>query len=117
MLIIAAWMEGYFTLGLMGLAYLLACALAEAGMWLWNRLHQGRRACAWCRKDMGPAPELARGQVTHGICPACMAAQIATDVSTGDPLEKVGAERRGLIEVGTRPGVRAGSRSSISLQR
>jgi hypothetical protein len=35
----------------------------------------GRRVCAWCvpPRDMGPAPLLAAGRVTHGICEACAA--------------------------------------------
>jgi hypothetical protein len=37
----------------------------------------GRRVCAWCtpQRDMGPAPELAPGKITHGICPDCFAVQ------------------------------------------
>lgn len=31
----------------------------------------GRRVCAWCEQDQGPAPELPAGQLTHGICPSC----------------------------------------------
>lgn len=39
----------------------------------------GRKVCAWCKpaRDLGPAHGLARGQITHGICPTCMAAMIA----------------------------------------
>ena len=29
---------------------------------------QGRRVCAWCKKDMGPADT---EQDTHGICEDC----------------------------------------------
>ena len=33
----------------------------------------GRRICAWCvpHRDLGPAPSLAAGQITHGICEEC----------------------------------------------
>jgi hypothetical protein len=36
----------------------------------------GRRVCAFCEppRDMGPAPGLAFGDVTHGICAACATA-------------------------------------------
>jgi len=36
----------------------------------------GRRVCAFCvpPRDMGPAPRLAFGDVTHGICAACASA-------------------------------------------
>lgn len=39
----------------------------------------GRVVCGWCKpvRDMGPAVGLARGKVTHGICPTCSAAMIA----------------------------------------
>lgn len=39
----------------------------------------GRRVCAWCtpQRDLGPAPELAVGKITHGICEQCLAAQLA----------------------------------------
>ena len=30
-----------------------------------------RIMCAWCRKDMGPAPKLEGGLVPHSICPDC----------------------------------------------
>ena len=35
-------------------------------------LPMGRRVCAWCSMDMGPAPVMGCG-VTHGICHACHA--------------------------------------------
>ena len=31
----------------------------------------GKIVCAWCQKDVRPAPELKTGEVSHGICPAC----------------------------------------------
>lgn len=33
----------------------------------------GRRVCAWCKpqRDLGPAPKLPVGAVTHGMCPEC----------------------------------------------
>ena len=34
----------------------------------------GRRICAWCEKDMGPAPTEFD---THGICPECYAREMA----------------------------------------
>lgn len=37
----------------------------------------GLRICAWCSEGMGEAPGLEPGQVTHGICPACMVCQVA----------------------------------------
>lgn len=33
----------------------------------------GLRVCAWCEKVMGPAVDLLPGEVTHGICPVCVA--------------------------------------------
>ena len=38
----------------------------------------GGRVCAWCCRDLGPAPALPAGKVTHGICPACFAEQMAS---------------------------------------
>lgn len=36
----------------------------------WKKdLDEGRRVCAWCKKDMGEAPGLSGD--THGVCPAC----------------------------------------------
>ena len=32
-------------------------------------IDEGRRICAWCKKDMGDAPGTSGD--THGICPAC----------------------------------------------
>ena len=46
----------------------------------------GRRVCAFCEppRDMGPAPGLAFGDVTHGICAACAAAHFGfTGTFTG----------------------------------
>lgn len=37
----------------------------------------GRRVCAWCAEDLGVAPGLAAGEVTHGICAACQARVMA----------------------------------------
>lgn len=37
---------------------------AEAGK-------HGRNECAWCKKDMGVCFGIARGMVSHGICPTC----------------------------------------------
>lgn len=31
----------------------------------------GRRVCAWCGRDLGAAPGLPDGDVTHGMCTAC----------------------------------------------
>ena len=32
----------------------------------------GRKICSWCGGgDMGPAPGIAPGCITHGICPEC----------------------------------------------
>ena len=31
----------------------------------------GRFACAWCRGDLGLAPDLDAGLISHGICPRC----------------------------------------------
>ena len=47
----------------------------------------GRRVCAFCvpPRDMGPAPRLAFGDVTHGICPACALAHFGfSDKLAGD---------------------------------
>jgi len=30
-----------------------------------------RIMCAWCHKEMGPAPKLEGGLVSHSICPDC----------------------------------------------
>jgi hypothetical protein len=38
-------------------------AAAEAGC--------GAQVCSWCRQFFGLARELAEGQLTHGVCPAC----------------------------------------------
>lgn len=50
----------------------------------------GRRVCAWCepQRDLGPAPDVPAGRVTHGICPACLAVEKA---------------RIGLVEVRQHP--------------
>ena len=31
----------------------------------------GRRVCSWCEADIGPAPWLPEGQITHGACAPC----------------------------------------------
>ncbi len=33
----------------------------------------GRRVCAWCKppREIGTAPELPAGAVTHGMCATC----------------------------------------------
>jgi len=31
----------------------------------------GTRVCAWCQAALGPAPDLAPGLISHGICPQC----------------------------------------------
>lgn len=38
----------------------------------------GRRVCAWCvpMRDLGPAPDLAAGETTHGICEECARALV-----------------------------------------
>lgn len=36
----------------------------------------GRRECAWCGKDLGPAPGINEGEVTHGICTVCVAKEM-----------------------------------------
>ena len=36
-------------------------------------LAEGRRICAWCKKDMG---EYAGNGDTHGICPDCFKKQL-----------------------------------------
>jgi hypothetical protein len=33
----------------------------------------GKRVCAWCGKVLGDAPGLKKGEVTHSICPSCLA--------------------------------------------
>ena len=47
----------------------------------------GRRVCAHCvpMRDMGPAPGLPAGAVTHGICAACL------ERDFGDVLRSPGA--------------------------
>ncbi len=44
-----------------------------------SRPECGRRVCAWCQpqRDLGPAPGLAAGKVTHGVCPECFERQMA----------------------------------------
>ena len=34
----------------------------------------GRRICAWCGKDLGPA---AQSSDTHGVCSVCLKEQLA----------------------------------------
>lgn len=46
-----------------------------------------RRVCAWCDKDMGPAPE-AFGQDTHGICLGCEALYFPEKSSTRPSAEE-----------------------------
>ena len=44
---------------------------------------EGRRVCAWHPGgpvDIGPAPDLEEGQVTHGMCPPC-ARRVALEVA------------------------------------
>ena len=33
----------------------------------------GRRICSYCKIDLGPAPGLEPGELTHGACPECYA--------------------------------------------
>jgi hypothetical protein len=37
----------------------------------------GRRRCAWCGADQGPAPALREGETTHGCCEGCKRALLA----------------------------------------
>ena len=37
----------------------------------------GRFACAWCRGDLGPAPDLGAGLISHGICQGCKGIALA----------------------------------------
>jgi hypothetical protein len=39
----------------------------------------GRVVCAWCvpMRDLGPAPGLAAGLTTHGICGGCLDGELA----------------------------------------
>jgi hypothetical protein len=52
----------------------------------------GRVVCAWCvpMRDLRPAPELPAGKITHGICPACFAAQM-TEVAAAHQETNCGA--------------------------
>lgn len=36
----------------------------------------GKRVCAWCKEDMGDAPDLPGGQVMHGACKRCLTIQL-----------------------------------------
>ena len=38
-----------------------------------NPLECGRRVCSYCKIDLGPAPGLEPGELTHGACPECYA--------------------------------------------
>lgn len=76
---LATWVDGFATLGMLGLAYFLAsvisAGLVMAGAAL-RRLRQprcGRRICAWCKHDLGAAKDIPAGAVTHGLCPQCLA--------------------------------------------
>ena len=52
-----------------------------ARLWTaWECLRCGRRVCAWCKRDLGPAPTLKAGEVTHGICPKCRETHFPEDV-------------------------------------
>lgn len=89
--ILATWSDGFFTLGMMAVAYGAACAIAEiltrAARWIFC----GRRACSWCKTDLGRAPGIRHGSVTHTICPTCKAAMLGDLNLTGNP-KKPGEE-------------------------
>lgn len=53
------------------IAWFAGCYAFFTARTLWRNSHCGRRVCAWCKKDMGCARALKRGQVTHGICSSC----------------------------------------------
>lgn len=88
--ILATWANGFFTLGLLAVAYGAACAISAGLTWCTRQIYCGRRACAWCKKDLGRAPGLPHGKVTHTICPTCNAAMFANLNLTGDSSRKDG---------------------------
>ena len=44
----------------------------------------GRRVCAWCKppRDLGPAPSIPAGKVSHGICASCAAKLLGHELRT-----------------------------------
>lgn len=99
--LIATWADGFGTLGLLAVAYGLACGIAEGGAWCVRQFYCGRRQCAWCKTWMGRKPGLPYGQVTHSICPDCLA-QIGTQTTLAG-----GPRCSGRVEDGREPGMRA----------
>jgi hypothetical protein len=37
----------------------------------------GRRVCCVCKTDMGPAPGIPDGEITHTYCPICKESELA----------------------------------------
>jgi len=60
----------------------------------------GRRICAWCGRDLGPAPDI-DGE-TSGICDACYEAEMLkigkADVGTGEDNESRASQTVGEAE-------------------
>ncbi len=69
----------FLTLGMMAAAAVLAVLGNRAYEFLarkpWRRRVPkcGRVVCAWCKpqRDIGPAPLMPEGEITHGICQEC----------------------------------------------
>ena len=54
----------------------LMLAALFVGLWLCSLIFKpcGRVRCGWCKRDMGAAHWLPKGEITHGICKTCYAA-------------------------------------------
>jgi hypothetical protein len=86
LVILSEWWRGFLVVGVFGVAYGLACGLSELcqmALTAWAKRKQaaacGRMVCAWCvpMRDIGPAPGIAAGKVSHGMCPVCLEMQMA----------------------------------------
>ena len=44
----------------------------------------GRRVCSYCKIDIGPAPGLKFGELTHGACPECYT-RVMNELDKHDP--------------------------------
>ena len=55
----------------------------------------GRRVCAWCEADMGPAGGIEAHEVSHGMCQRCadeFSATLLSPTSQPKPAEECGAQ-------------------------
>lgn len=60
-----------------------------------------RTVCSWCKAILVDAPPGPEGEVTHGICEACLRAHQQeyglTDEDIEEALAEAAAERRGRV--------------------